>query len=306
LQTPVAFLIFNRPETTKRVFEEIRKAQPSKLYVIADGPRIDRPGEDLKCQLSREIIEQIDWPCELLQNYSDINLGCKIRVSSGINWVFEHEEEAIFLEDDCLPHPTFFPYCELLLKKFRYNERIGMISGSNYLPKKLHNEASYYYSVYPHIWGWASWRRAWKHYDVYLSLWPEIKDTNFLEKLLGKNLALIYWNNIFQSVYECRIDTWDYQWVFACWKNNFLSVTPTQNMISNIGFGNDATHKQIIRFANMKIEEMTFPLTHIEDVLRDYKADRYIEKHNFSGTASWKHLLIIFLKDVILRNRFTS
>jgi hypothetical protein len=180
IKTPVAFLVFNCPDTTIRVFEEIRCARPPKLLVVADGPRADRPGEADKCQAVRAVIETVDWPCEVLKNYSDVNLGCKIRVSSGLDWVFEQVEEAIILEGDCLPHPTFFRFCEELLETYRDDERIGMISGDNFQFGRKRGDASYYFSRYNHIWGWASWRRAWQHYDRNMAIWPKFRDDHWL------------------------------------------------------------------------------------------------------------------------------
>ena len=112
LNTPVAFLIFNRPHTTQRVFAEIAKARPPKLLVVADGPRNDRPGEAELCAQTRAIIDQVDWDCEVLTHYADKNMGCKKRIASGIDWVFTQVEEAIILEDDCLPEASFFQFCE--------------------------------------------------------------------------------------------------------------------------------------------------------------------------------------------------
>jgi hypothetical protein len=167
LTTPVAFFIFNRPDTTEQVFSEIVRVKPHKLLVIADGPRSERQGEAEKCSQARSIIDRVNWDCEILTNFSEINLGCKVRVSSGIDWVFEHVEEAIILEDDCLPDPTFFRYCQVMLDHYRNDQRIGMISGDNFQNGIKRNMDSYYFSRYVHIWGWATWRNRWQnYYDV--------------------------------------------------------------------------------------------------------------------------------------------
>ena len=166
LSTPVAFIIFNRPDTTARVFAEIAKARPPKLLVVGDGPRANRDGEADRVAEARAIIKNVDWPCEVLTNFSTPNLGCKKRVSSGIDWIFEQVEEAIILEDDCLPDPSFFQFCEEMLARYRHDDRIAMISGDNFLFGQVPVPESYYFSRYCHIWGWASWRRAWKDYDV--------------------------------------------------------------------------------------------------------------------------------------------
>lgn len=262
LTTPVAFFIFNRSDTTECVFEEIRRARPPKLLLVADGPRTDRVGEAEKCQAVRSIIDAVDWPCEVLKNYSDINLGCKVRMSSGIDWVFEQVEEAIFLEDDCLPHPTFFRFCQELLVRYRHDLRIAQISGCNFQFGTRRNEDSYYFSKYNHVWGWASWRNRWQGcYDVNISNWPKIRDEGWLLDMLGNKKEKDHWTKIFEAVYQGKFDTWDFQWTFACWLQGRLTVLPNSNLISNIGFGVDATHtidENI--FSNIPTESVSFPL----------------------------------------------
>lgn len=240
LDTPVAFIIFNRPDLTQLVFEAIAKAKPRKLLVIADGPRF--PEEAEKCRQAREVIQNVDWECEVLTNFSDINLGCKMRPATGLDWVFSLVEEAIILEDDCLPHIDFFVYCAELLEKYRDDERIMTISGNNFQSEKQWNTHSYYFSNYTLTWGWASWRRAWQHYDVAMEHWPEIRDSSLLP--FNDENEKGYWVKILNSVYEGKIDAWDYQWSFACWSQNSLTVIPSKNLVSNIGFREDATHTQ--------------------------------------------------------------
>ena len=184
LNTPVAFIVFNRPGTAKRIFAEIAKAKPPKLLVIADGPRGTLLGEAQKCMATRDVINRVNWPCEVLTNFSEVNLGCKKRVSSGIDWVFEHVEEAIILEDDCLPHPTFFRFCQEMLERYRNDDRIGMISGDNFQFGRPVGQDSYYFSKYVHVWGWASWRDRWRNsYDVHMGLWPQVRDQKRLDDL---------------------------------------------------------------------------------------------------------------------------
>lgn len=175
LNVPVLLLIFNRPDTTQRVFHEIRGASPLQLFISADGPRENKPGEFEKCQITRDIVRQVDWDCEVYTNFRDKNLGCKIAVSSAIDWFFENVEEGIILEDDCLPSFSFFRFCEELLEKYRDDERIMQIGGTNLLSEWQRSDDSYYFSKYGAIWGWATWRRAWQYYDVNMKLWPEVK-----------------------------------------------------------------------------------------------------------------------------------
>jgi len=277
LSTPVVFVIFNRPETTKIVFDAIRQARPSKLLVIADGPRQGVPTDFPKCEETRRIIDNVDWPCEVLKNYADENLGCRKRPISGYDWVFENVEEAIILEDDCVPHPSFFRFCEELLVKYRNDQRIGIISGNNFQFGKTRTQYSYYFSRFTHIWGWATWRRVWANYDANIKLWPEIRDSNWLYDIWGQKDHAKIWTLIFNQVYNLNIATcWDFQLTFACWINNFTSVIPNVNLVSNIGYGAGATHtKKVDRRSNMQVEAMPFPLSHPPYIINDLLADRY-------------------------------
>jgi len=307
LKTPVAFIIFNRPDTTKRVFAEIAKARPPKLLVIADGPRADRPDDAEKCAAVRAIIDNVDWDCEVLTNYSDVNLGCKRRVSSGLDWVFDTVDEAIILEDDCLPHPTFFRFCEEMLEKYRDDERIAMISGDNFQFGRKRTGYSYYFSRHTHIWGWASWRRAWRNYDVDMKLWPEIRDGGWLKDLLGSKVSYLYWKYIFENVYKGKVDTWDYQWTFSCWVHSMMTIMPIVNLVSNIGFGRGAVHTtEKNKFSEMKIEPMIFPISYPPYVLLDSVADSITEKQVYSGKVlslrTLKRIKSIILNYSTLRN----
>ena len=283
LKTPVAFIIFNRPDTAEQVFAEIAKARPTKLLVIADGPRENRAGETEKCAATRAIIDRVDWDCEVLTNFSDRNLGCKRRVSSGIDWVFEQVEEAIILEDDCLPDPTFFRYCQELLERYRHDQRIGLISGDNFQFGRRRNDDSYYFSKYVHIWGWATWRDRWTgSYDVSMARWPRIRDGGWLADIVGNEREAAFWNKIFERVYRGGIDTWDYQWVFANWVEGRSTILPATNLISNIGFDANATHTTgDSELANLASHPVTFPLKHPVGVIRNMQADAYSEKKCF-------------------------
>lgn len=270
LKAPILFLIFNRPDTTQRVFEAIRQAKPARLFVAADGPREDRPGEAEKCAQARSIIENVDWDCEVVTLFRVNNLGCRKAVSSAIDWFFENVEEGIILEDDCLPSQSFFRYCQELLEYYRNDTRIMQICGTNVLKEWDRSGYSYFFSNYGPIWGWASWRRAWKHYDVDMKLWPEIKGKKFYEDFSQNKEEAEYRQSLYDKVFSGEIDTWDYQWGFAKMINAGLSITPVKNMISNIGFREDATHtKSIAPSANLLINEVEFPLKHPLCVVRD-------------------------------------
>lgn len=284
LNTPVVFIIFNRTQATKQVFEAIRRAKPPQLFVIADGPRANKPGEAQKCAAAREITEQVDWDCEVFKNYSDTNLGCGLRPASGLDWVFEQVEEAIVLEDDCLPHPSFFRYCEALLNKYRHDERVMAICGSNLQFGSNQTDYSYYFSHYSICWGWASWRRAWQFFDFNLKLWPEIRDKNLLIDILQDEYSAKIWHLIARQTWEKTLngsipDCWDYQWTFSNFIHHGLSIVPNNNLIANIGYTDEATHtfNPASRFNQMSSQEIILPLTHPPYMVRNVSADLLVQ-----------------------------
>jgi hypothetical protein len=292
VKSPVSFLIFNRPDTTARVFAKIAIARPSKLLVVADGPRDGHPEDYERCQQARAIIDQVDWDCEVHKNYSTVNLGCKRRVSSGLDWVFNTVERAIVLEDDVLPDQTFFRYCDELLERYAEDERVGTISGCNFQNGQKRGLYSYYFSRYTHVWGWASWARAWKHNDVDMQLWPVVRKEEYLRGMIPNEQTLDYWTATLQTVYEGKIDTWDYQWQFACWLNHMLAVLPQVNLISNIGFGKEATHTAdpFSAVADRITSSMDFPLVHPPFVMRHELADRYTDTQQFHVPSLWSKI----------------
>lgn len=296
LDTPVLFLVFNRPDTTKRVFNEIRKAKPSKLYIAADGPRKAKVGEIDQVSLVREIATNVDWQCEVRTLFREENLGCKMAVSSAITWFFEHEEQGIILEDDCLPSQSFFSFCQELLEKYRHDTRVMAISGDNFQDGRTSRNYSYYFSRYSHVWGWASWRRAWQLYDRNISTWPEVKENGFLSDISGNDEAFIqFWQNIFDKTYAGMIDTWDFQWLYTCWVQSGLVVLPNVNLVSNIGFGEDATHtfQTNSTAAGLTALDIDFPLKHPLLLIRNSIADKYTEKNQFKISIKERQNLLI-------------
>ncbi len=286
----VALIVFNRPEVTKIVFERIRQARPGRLMVIADGPREGRQGEADACLRVRQIVEHVDWPCEVLKNYSDANMGCGARVASGIDWVFQHVEQAIILEDDCLPDPTFFRFCEELLERYRDEEQVMQISGSNFLFGGRATEESYYFSRYPLCWGWATWRRAWRHFDFEMQTWKADRD-GCLARFTHRS-ERAFWEYGWDSIAQRRLDTWDYQWALAFLSADGLAVTPSTNLVTNVGFGSDATHTRsrllAMRPAAGAIE---FPLRHPVHLEANREADeftarRFYYKRSVLGKAT--------------------
>lgn len=284
MKTAILFLVFNRPDTTSRVFEAIRRAKPPRLYVAADGPRSGRAGEQQRCDAVRRIGTSVDWPCELVTRFRESNLGCKRAVSSAISWFFEHEEEGIVLEDDCLPDPTFFSFCDQLLERYRDDKRVMCISGDNFISSTWVPDASYYFSRYVHIWGWATWRRAWAWYDVDMKDWHGDHGAAIVDQRLpGEPRAAAHWKDLFSRVARNQIDTWDYQWTYACWGQGGLSCMPATNLISNIGFGEGATHTTSpeSKLANLSVAPLGMPLRHPDNVEAHLAADRWTSEHVF-------------------------
>jgi hypothetical protein len=283
LKTPVVLLIFNRPNATEKVFEKIRQAKPPLLLVVADGPREDKPDDRQKCNAARAIVDRVDWDCKVLKNYSEINLGCGRRPASGLDWVFEMVEEAIILEDDCVPHPTFFRFCEELLERYRYDRRIMSISGQNVQFGRRRTEYSYYFSRYNHGWGWATWRRAWQYFDFDMKLWPEVRDKNLLKDILIDTHVVKNWTKIFQLTYDKSLNCWDYQFTFSCWMQNGLSILSDVNLVSNIGHGSEASNTTDIKspFNNIPAEAVSFPLKHPLFVIQNLEADDFTENSLF-------------------------
>jgi hypothetical protein len=285
LSTPVGFIVFNRPDLTEQVFSAIAQAKPKRLFVVADGPRPDRPGEAEKCEQVRSIIQKVDWDCDVLTNFSDVNLGCGRREASGFDWVFSQVEEAIFLEDDTLPSPSFFSFCEAMLDRYRDDQRIMHINGDNSV-NQGRSHYSYYFSKYMHSWGWASWRRAWQHYDYSMKTWPEFREAKLLEYICEDQYELKYWTNIFEQMYKDPqvIDTWDYQWIYACWSQAGMVIAPNKNLISNLGFNRqDAAHTVGDSSRSKLGTANIWEIAHPPFVVRHREADNYTFDHVFSG-----------------------
>ena len=281
-RTPVALFIFNRPHHTARVLEAIAAARPPALFVVADGPRAEHPEDERLVTETRAVIDSnVDWPCDVHQCYSDVNLNCHRRIASGLDWVFANVPEAIILEDDCLPDPTFFPYCEQLLERYRDDERVHMISGSN--PIGARGAYSYHFSRCYAVWGWASWARAWKHYDAEMRAWPQLRDTEWLEDHLGDRRAAGLARFWFDHLHQ-----WDFQWMFSGWLKDAVTATPSVNLVTNIGFGQGATHLLDPHdpFAEATTQSIDFPLRHPPRVEPLESADR----------AAWDTLVEQFMR----------
>ncbi len=274
MKTPILFLVFNRPEETKIVFDRIKLVKPEFLYIAADGPRKNKDGEIDKCnQVKNLILENINWECKVKTLFRDENLGCRNAVSSAIDWFFKEVEEGIIIEDDVLPSISFFKFCEELLLKYRDDSRVGMISGINFGFGYKRNSDSYYFSRYSHIWGWASWRRAWEGYQVNMEDYKLFNEEDKLGDIFQNPVEYNFWKQIFNSVASQNFNTWDYQLVFHNFKNSRLNIIPNVNLITNIGFNQNATHTFTKnQYANQIAEEIFFPIQHPKFILLDEKS----------------------------------
>ena len=284
LKTPILFLIFRRPDVTVKVFAEICKQQPTQLFIAADGGRT--PEEHLKCELTRQaVLEMIDWECEVKTLFRDNNLGCREAVSSAISWFFEYVEMGIILEEDCLPHQDFFPYCEELLERYKDDTRIMTISGDNFQDGIVRGDADYYFSTIMHCWGWATWKRSWDLYRKNLEGYNIFKANKVLEAYYNDEKIVSFWADNFELVLNNKIDTWDYAIVYTLFCNNALSITPQRNLVSNIGFGEESTHCKNANSVNANILTADLVLkTHPNFIYPDMEADVYTH-YNYMGVG---------------------
>lgn len=291
MRSPVLFVIFKREDTTRQVFQRIREAQPPRLYIAADGPRADRPDEVAKCEATRKLVENVDWPCEVHRLFQDKNLGCGKGVSSAITWFFEHEEEGIIIEDDILPHMDFFRFCDEMLERYRNTPQVKCICGSNAFYQDVKYDYSYFFSHYMFVWGWASWRRTWNEYDFSLNSVKrasiEKKINSFPIRKRNKEMAMSIYD---QMTSDHPIDTWDYQFVFSIWNHDGLNIVPISNLCKNIGFATEEAAHTLQHDEKIENHEARscYPLIHpiaIKESKRLERitfADFYIPKPGFS------------------------
>lgn len=277
-KTPILFCVFNRPSTTKKTFKIIKKIKPSTLYIAADGPRSGISGELDLCLAARKITENIDWECKVFRLYREENLGCGKAISGAVGWFFSNVDSGIILEDDCLPDLFFFKFTADMLNKYENDSSIMHISGDNFIGKNNSKQLPLF-SKYPHVWGWATWKRAWRKYDFDMLGWRKLSIFEKINSIHGNLLNKLYWTSKFDSVGYKITDTWDYQWIYTNFKNSASSVFPYTNLVSNIGFGIDSTHT--------KKDEHRIDLS--SDILLNdinYLEEKYVFKVN-----SWKTVL---------------
>ncbi len=279
LRSPVLLIIFNRPETTKLVFEAIRKAKPARLYIAADGPREDVASDIESCIAARKAVENIDWDCKVETRFSNQNLNCGVAPSSAFTWFFQHEEEGIILEDDCLPSQSFFWFCQELLERYRHDSRVMHIGGNNFLNGwKKDSDYSYYFSRSGYIWGWATWRRAWEKFDFRIKHYKKAKENGFFQYFFMNRLEKRYRLKKFEETIAGNgsVDWWDYQWDLARYVNTGLAIVPNTNLVKNLGFGELATHTRNRNSKNASLEagDIEFPLHDPPFMIRDIESDR--------------------------------
>jgi hypothetical protein len=283
VRSPVLIIAFNRPAPTALVMAAVRAARPPRLYVAVDGPRPGREDDQANCAAVREIASAVDWPCEFLPLFRDANLGCRLGVSSAIDWFFGHEPEGIILEDDCVPDQSFFRYCDELLERYRDDDGVAQVCGSSFLKPQVPD--SYFATKYADIWGWATWRRAWQHADMEMRDWPEWRDAGGLARLSGSTPAFVnVWTHVFDECYAGRVDTWDYQWMYTCWRQGWTSLMPARSMISNVGYGPDATHTMTERLPAFvrPSAPMPFPLAHPQSLAIDAARERALARVRYA------------------------
>ena len=291
LSTPILFLIFNRPENTEKVFSAIREVQPTHLFLAADGPRTHIPNEVALCEAARKIIEKVDWPCEIKTLFREDNLGCRKAVGGAITWFFQHVPEGIVLEDDCVPNADFFTFCTTLLAHYRNDTRVMGICGSNYQFGQQRGPATYYFSNLMAVWGWASWARAWKHFDAELSTFPAFTSENQIANALFDSKSRLFWQTKINDVYIGG-NSWAFPWCYSILKSNGLCAIPNKNLVTNIGFGDASTHAWNAQsiFANIPIEKLG-EIKHPEFVLPDRAADAYFAKILMKDQFSYLEIL---------------
>ncbi|PMQ01812.1 MAG: nucleotide-diphospho-sugar transferase [Dictyoglomus sp. NZ13-RE01] len=280
---PILFIVFNRLDTTKKVFDQIRKIKPPKLYIASDGPRNE--SEKLKVLQVREfIMKNIDWSCEIKTKFREKNLGVGFGPNDAITWFFSEEESGIILEDDCLPSISFFEFCNELLDLYKNNKKVGVIQGFNPFPRENYLY-SYFFSKYDLKWGWATWRDRWEYQDMYTIDWPQVKKSNFLSKISrGNRLVKLYWELVFDQIHRNPSLAWDVQFTYQILKRNLLTIVPKKNLILNIGYREDAssTKWEIPKHIKLlNLDEIEFPLIHPQEIKTCEEYDNLVETIHF-------------------------
>lgn len=283
MDVPVLYIIFNRLDAVKLSFAAIRKAQPSVLYVAADGPRADVPGEAEACEAVRSwVLSNIDWPCSVHTYFQSVNCGCGHHPAGAISWMFEKERYGIILEDDCIASASFFVFAEEMLRKYECDSRFSIICGSNFdtSHQYMAADSDYFFSKISYTWGWATWKRTWEKYDFTMRAWGHDNHRKLLKWLFDEKEYREYWRYIFDSTYKNQPqDLWDYQFFYLCYRTRQLAIVPNVNLVSNIGFGENATHTvEHSSKIGMPLFEMTSPFRHPSKVQANADYDRHVQE----------------------------
>jgi hypothetical protein len=299
LRTPILLVVFNRPELTRKVFNEIRSAKPRKLYIAADGPRPNNIGDIKRCTEVQKIVSNVDWDCEVQTLFRDDNLGCGPAVKTAIDFFFEKEEQGIILEDDTVPVQSFFWFCQEMLDRYKSDMRIGMIAGTNHIRYKP-SDASYLFSKNKACWGWATWRRAWVSMDFNMQ-WRGSDQADSIMKNMGiSKYNRRHWLNAKNLIERDKVSAWDWQWYFSLAAQNQLTIFPVANLVKNIGFGAESTHttgKPSEEY--IKTGSIIFPLKHPSYVCPDLNFDIQFEKKKMGVKSSLGHFFPKWVKSIL-------
>ncbi|MBW6441968.1 hypothetical protein K0B04_03665 [Patescibacteria group bacterium] len=290
-KTPILIAAFNRVETTKRVFEVVRSMKPEKLFIALDGPRDNKVGEKEKCEEVKKVFENIDWKCDVKTLFRERNMGCPKAIPGAIDWMFSQVDEGIILEDDCVPNETFFDFCETMLEKYRNDNSVMMVGGTNFFPDKFFSTKSYFFSRYSFIWGWATWKRAWAKYDIEMKSYPDFKEKGGMRKILPNVFERFFWKTSFDNKYRGYHDNWDAKWYYTLFSSNGLGIVPEVNLITNIGSGPDAS--VTVNLDNRLILPATslpYPLRHPDKITENKNYSRKTFRRVFLTTASPRNI----------------
>lgn len=277
-KVPIVYVCFNRPKLTKKTFEYIKKIKPSKLFLILDGPRKSNKQDKINCPKVKKIIQNINWKCKVYKNFSKENLGLKNRFFTGLDWVFNIANEAIILEDDCLPHDDFFYFCEAMLKKYKNSNKVKFITGNNFQDQKKTDKISedYYFSKYSHIWGWATWKKTWHDVKREDNYWKNKIFNSDFDMMKSTAKEKKYWKNMYKSVLNNKLNSWAIYLLFSIWKNKGLTVTPKINLIKNLGLSSGTNTINLDIKLDISNKNLNKPLKHPKIIKVNFKKDLYV------------------------------
>jgi hypothetical protein len=304
-EAPVLFIVFNRPDTTQRVFNAIKKARPQKLFIAVDAPRSGNIDDEKNCAKVKEIVKQVDWECQTYCRFAETNQGCGNGVFNAISWAFENEDRLIVLEDDCVPSQPFFSYCHELLERYRNDTRIWIISGNQYYEEAVTTPHSYFFSHYGHNWGWATWKRAWSEMDMSMAKFPLIIEQDLYKAAFSTDKEAAFFQKNADKIYknkELKPHTWDCQFGFTVTSNGGLSIIPAKNLVSNIGYWGSHTETKH-RFHDRPVDENFKIISHPDFILRDNNYDIYHFEQHWNKKESISKRLIRKIYQILKRGK---